>query len=123
MSRKRVLIVDDEFTARRLLGKILRTHFNCDVVEAQDGSQALQAMVKEDLDVVFLDMMMPFMNGVQVLQTMKKNAKLRQLPIVACTSVDDDATVKKIIQYGVNQYIVKPVSEDQILEKISPFLS
>ena len=120
--RKKVLIVDDEFTSRRLIGQIIRTRFKCDVIEAQDGSEALQMMIRDKPDLVFLDMMMPFMNGVQVLQTMKKNAKLSHIPVVACTSVDDDAVVKKIIQFGVDQYLVKPVTHEAVVEKVSRFL-
>ncbi len=120
--RRKILVVDDEFTSRRVLGQIIRGSFNHEVVEAQDGSEALQIMVKSRPDLVFLDMMMPFMNGIEVLKTMKKNGALSSIPVVACTSVDDDSIVKKIITFGVNDYVVKPAKREQVVEKISALL-
>lgn len=120
--RRKILIVDDEFTSRRVLGKIIRGTSKHEVIEAQDGSEALQIMIKSKPDLVFLDMMMPFMNGIEVLKTMKSNAALSPIPVVACTAVDDDSIVKKVIAFGVNDYLIKPIKREQVVNKISTLL-
>ena len=120
--RRKILVVDDEFTSRRVLGQIIRSTSKHDVIEAQDGSEALQIMIKSKPDLVFLDMMMPFMNGIEVLKTMKSNAALSPIPVVACTAVDDDSIVKKIIAFGVNDYLIKPIKREQVVNKISTLL-
>jgi len=123
MTRRKFLIVDDSFTSRRLLGQILRANFSCKIIDAKEGSEGLQLMISESPDLVFLDMMMPFMNGVQVLQTMRKNTKLAMIPVIACTAVDDDSIVKKIIEMGASHYLVKPATATIVKEKVSQILS
>ncbi|MFQ5649185.1 MAG: two-component system response regulator [bacterium] len=120
--KKRVLIVDDEYSSRRLLEKILRSYLNCDVLQAEEGSVALQIMVKENPDLVILDLVMPFMNGVEVLKTMRKTANLRDIQVVVCTSIDDQTLVKKVIEFGVKKYLVKPLSKEKVVDVISELL-
>jgi len=94
----------------------------CEIIHAEDGSEALKVMLKNQPDLVVLDIIMPFMNGIQVLKTMKSNARLANIPIIACTAVGDNATVKQIIGLGVTNYIVKPIDKDAFINKISSIL-
>jgi len=118
-ARKKILVVDDSFTSRRFIAQVIRVNFKYDVILADDGAEAIKMMIKESPDVIVLDMMMPFMNGIQVLKTMKKNHKLNQIPVIACTAVDDNAVVKQIIEIGVTKYIKKPVTKEDLVGKIN----
>ena len=118
-SRKKILVVDDDFSSRRLLERIIRSHFKYEVLQAQDGSEALQTMFKELPDLVLLDMQMPVVNGLEVLETMSKNSTLSSIPVIACTGLKNDKLVKQVISYGVKSYVVKPIESAAIIEKIA----
>ena len=117
------MIIDDDFSSRRLIEKYLRDNFACEIMQADDGSLALQTMVKDPPTLVILDMVMPFMNGLEVLKTMKKNSRLAQTPVIACTAVDDPNMVREIIKMGVNDYMVKPIEKETLVQKISKLLN
>ncbi len=119
MARKKVLVVDDSFTSRRFIAQGLKAKYKCDVILAEDGAEGLKVMLKESPDVIILDMMMPFMNGIQVLKTMKKDSKLCNIPVIACTAVEDNSVVKQIIEIGVSKYIKKPVKVDDLVVKLN----
>lgn len=118
-SRTKILIVDDDFSSRRLVERFIRNNWTCAVVQAEDGSQALREMLHEAPSLVILDMVMPFMSGMDVLKTMRSTAKLAKIPVLACTSVGDNHVVKEAIEYGVVDYIVKPVSEKTLVKKLT----
>lgn len=91
-------------------------------MQAKEGSEALQAMFMDRPDLVVLDLHMPFMNGVQVLEAVKESSALREIPIIACTGVSNDSLVRKVLQYGVKSYLVKPVEPNTVIEKITMVL-
>jgi putative two-component system response regulator len=122
MKSKKVIIADDEFTTRRILERLIRDNFRCRLQTADDGSEAIKLMIKEVPDLLILDMVMPVMNGLQVLKMMRENAKLSKVPVIACTAVDDDSIVKEIIKFGVKDYIKKPIEPDSIVQKITAVL-
>ena len=64
-------------------------------------------------------MIMPFMNGMQVLQTMRKSVKLAKMNVLACTAVDDIKIVNQVLKYGVLDYMVKPVNKEALVAKLS----
>ncbi|MFQ5708123.1 MAG: PleD family two-component system response regulator [bacterium] len=121
-NRLKILIVDDDFTSRRLIGRFIQSNWTCSIIDAQDGSQALGLMLKEAPDLVILDMMMPFMDGLQVLKTMRSNSRLAHIPVIACTAVDDKSTVVDIIKLGIDDYVIKPVDKKNLIKKISQLL-
>ena len=118
-SRTKILIVDDELTSRRIMEKIIRDQWKCNILLADDGSEALKIMLKELPSLVILDMIMPFMNGIQVLQTMRKSAKLAKMNVLACTAVDDNKIVKQVLKYGVLDYMIKPVNKEALVAKLA----
>ena len=119
ISRRKIMIADDDFSSRRLLEKIIRDNYTCRIETAEDGSEALQKMVKDTPDLLLLDMLMPVVNGMQVLQTMKRNARMSAIPVIACTAVGDGAVVKEVLKYGVKHYIKKPFNSRSVVEKIN----
>lgn len=120
--KKKILIVDDEYSSRRLLGQIIRNRFDCYIEESDDGSEALAKMIADPPDLVILDMVMPFMNGIQVLKTMRENQKLSHIKVLACTAVDDNNVVKEIIRLGVKSYLKKPIQKEAVIQKVEPLL-
>ncbi|MFQ5750926.1 MAG: PleD family two-component system response regulator [bacterium] len=116
----KILIVDDDFSSRRLMAKLIHKTWSCQLIHADDGSEALKIMLKEVPNLVIL-VMMPFMNGMEVLRTMRQSARLAKIPVIACTAVDDTKIVKEIIKFGVTDYVVKPINKT-LINKIAKIL-
>ncbi|MFB3041435.1 MAG: two-component system response regulator [Candidatus Poribacteria bacterium] len=118
-SRTKILIVDDQLSSRRLMEKIIRNQWKCNLLLADNGSEALKIMLKELPNLVILDMVMPFMSGIQVLQTMRKTTKLAKINVLIYTAVDDNRIVKEVLKYGVLDYLVKPVNKERLVGKLT----
>ncbi len=76
-------------------------------------------MLKELPSLVILDMVMPFMNGIQVLQTMRKSSRLAKMNVLACTAVDDHKIGKEVLKYGVLDYLIKPVNKETLVDNLT----
>lgn len=117
--RIKILIVDDDFSSRRLLARFICNEWPFKILEAQEGSEALRIILKESPNLVLLDMKMPFMSGLEVLKTMRGSSRMSSTPVIACTAVDDKTEVSEILKYGINDYIIKPVDRKTLLKKIA----
>jgi len=117
--RTKILIVDDELTSRRIIEKIIRSHWECNLFLADDGTAALKIMLRELPSLVILDMVMPFMNGIQILQIMRKSTELAKMNVLVYTAVDDNKIVKEVLKYGVLDYLIKPVNKETLVDKLT----
>lgn len=122
-SKSKILIVDDDFSSRRLLVRFIRNEWPCKVLEAQEGSEALRTILQEKPHLVILDMIMPFMSGLEVLYTMRSHPQMAHIPVIACTAVDHEDEVKEILKLGVDDYIVKPIDRKTLIKKIKNIFS
>ena len=100
-----VLVVDDDRDIRDALAQIL-TEEGFEVSEAANGVQALAEITRKVPDLVLLDLMMPVMNGWQVLQALRQSSELASLPVVVLSAIE---------AHGCADYIQKPVSLDKLL--------
>ncbi len=102
-----ILVVDDDSMNRILLSTSLKEEGY--VVEtAEDGQQALEILHNKSFDVVLLDLLMPKMNGFQVLEQMKVDSKLEHIPVIVISSEDDMESVIKCIEMGAVDHLPKP---------------
>ena len=107
-----VLVVDDEERARRALTRLLARE-GYDTVEASDGREALQALeasAAPDVptpDVILLDLVMPGMDGLELLEALHRHAQWKALPVVVLTALSDTHTVNRAQQLGAKAYLVK----------------
>jgi two-component system NtrC family sensor kinase len=103
----RLLVVDDNETNRNLLRRRLeRQQFS--VAEAADGRQALQQLESGNFDLVLLDIMMPELDGFQVLERMKADPKLSDLPVIVISALDELQNAVRCIEMGAEDYLFKP---------------
>lgn len=105
--RPRILIVDDEPFNVDYLEQELED-LDCETVSAQDGREALEQVAVETPDVILLDIMMPEMDGFQVLSHLKANETLRDIPVIVISALDDIDSVVKGIKMGAEDYLPKP---------------
>jgi len=115
----KMVIADDENKIRRGIEKILDWHeFNIDIVgEAEDGEIALMVIKEKTPDIILLDINMPFLNGLSLLQELK-NINYKGITIII-SGYDDFSYVKKALQYNVFDYVLKPVNKKSMEEIIT----
>jgi class 3 adenylate cyclase len=104
----RILVVDDIATNRDLLSRRLALEGH-GVVAAGGGREALERLQNEDFDLVLLDLMMPEMNGFEVLARIKSDDRLHRLPVIMVSALDEVDSVVRCIEAGAEDYLTKPV--------------
>ncbi len=104
---KKILAVDDEKAIVRLVQVNLERE-GYEVVTAYDGREALEKVASERPDLVVLDVMMPYMDGFEVLQQLRKDPNTRDIPVIMLTAKAQDADVFRGWQSGVDCYLTKP---------------
>ncbi len=102
-----ILVVDDNEINRYLLSRLLKQQGH-NVTVAENGRQALGILQYQQVDLILLDIMMPEMNGYDVLEQIKANERLRHIPVVMITAVDDIESVIRCIELGAEDYLFKP---------------
>src|SRR5579872_2821014 len=111
---KKILAVDDERHIVRLVQVNLERQ-GYEVVTAYDGKEALEKVQSENPDLIVLDVMMPYMDGFEVLQNLKKNQNTRDIPVIMLTAKAQDADVFRGWQSGVDCYLTKPFNPMELL--------
>jgi len=111
---KKILAVDDEKHIVRLV-QVNLERAGYQVVTANDGKEALQKVADENPDLVVLDVMMPYMDGFEVLQNLRRNPSTRDIPVIMLTAKAQDADVFKGWQSGVDCYLTKPFNPMELL--------
>jgi two-component system alkaline phosphatase synthesis response regulator PhoP/two-component system response regulator VicR len=113
MARK-ILAVDDEKHIVRLVQVNLERQ-GYEVVTANDGKEALKKVEEERPDLLVLDVMMPYMDGFEVLQNLRRNPETRDIPVIMLTAKAQDADVFKGWQSGVDCYLTKPFNPMELI--------
>jgi len=112
------LIVDDFSTMRRIIKNLLRDIGYDNVVEAEDGKQALSIIKGGGIDFVITDWNMPNMTGIELLQEIRKLSGFSGLPVLMVTAESRKEQIVEAAQAGVNGYIVKPFNAATLKAKL-----
>ena len=120
--RPKILIADDSVTIRNTLHQTL-SQKDYIILEARDGSQALELLAEESPDLLLLDLEMPNMNGYEVLNILRTRAMLPQLKIILLTSRGSEKHKRRAHELGVHTYLTKPCSYDELMETVGSLLS
>ena len=115
---REVLIVDDNNDARRLVRRILQAQGHFEVVEAESGQEALGLAETNPPDLIILDLMMPVMDGFQVLQKLKDNSATQSIPVIMVTAKGQEQDQQTAIRIGAYDYITKPWGPDEVEPKV-----
>jgi two-component system, chemotaxis family, chemotaxis protein CheY len=116
----RVLLVDDSGTMRTIQKRCLQKLNVADVIEAEDGVQALQLFQQGQFDVVLTDWNMPNMDGLSLLKEIRQQN--REIPVIMITTEAERARVVLAIQCGVSDYLVKPFTPEGLKEKLEKWV-
>jgi DNA-binding response OmpR family regulator len=114
---KKILIVDDEPHIRLLLEQTLEELEDYDVefFSAENGERALELIEEEKPDLVFLDVMMPKMNGFDVCKTVKREWNMTDIYIIILTAKGQEYDKEKGMDMGADRYLTKPFNPDEIM--------
>lgn len=116
---KKILIVDDEPHLRLLLEQTLEEleDDGVELLTAENGEEALEAIKTERPNLVFLDVMMPKLNGFDVCNTVKNELQISEIYIIILTAKGQEFDKQKGQKVGVDMYMTKPFDPDEVLEK------
>lgn len=114
---QKILVVDDDEHILRSLSQYLELE-DFDVVSASSGPEALQLFEQEKPDLLVLDVMMPGMDGFQVLESLRQNPETAHVPVLMLTARDQHNDILKGYQMGATSYLVKPFNLDELVEAI-----
>jgi CheY-like chemotaxis protein len=115
-----ILIIDDDQFTRELIETILKKIPNITIYQAKDGVEALTTINSVSLDMVFLDLYMPNMNGQEFMDNLRASDKSKSFPIVLITT--DRLIKSELADIGADYYLTKPFDFNSFLEKIYSFL-
>ena len=118
----KILVVDDDPQIRRLVKVTLQSKFNFEILEAENGVTALQKIETEKPFLVILDIMMPELNGLELIEKLKSNEAIKDVPIIMCSAVNDRGKVVELFAKGVADYIVKPINPIILSNKITQYI-
>lgn len=114
--RKRILAVDDAVIILRRITDALEEHY--DVVTVSSGTRALRYLEKEKPDLILLDIRMMPKDGFETLQEIRAMEDRADIPVIMLTGVEDKSYVMESIKLGICDYVLKPFSPDDLLERI-----
>ncbi len=114
----RILVIDDSNTIRRSAELFLKSAGH-EVVLAEDGFDALAKIVNDPPALIFIDVMMPRLDGYQTCALIKKNPRFQQIPVIMLTSKDGVFDRARGLLVGCDEYLTKPFSKAELLEAVA----
>jgi len=118
----KILIVDDFATMRKVIRNLLRQIGYQNVLEAEDGVDALKELRSQKIEFIISDWNMPNMSGIELLRAVRADSELRDLPFLMVTAESLKENVVEAVKAGVSNYIVKPFTAEVLSEKIKKII-
>jgi len=118
MPIKKILVVDDSATERHVLVTLLEGK-GYNIVTASNGEEGVAAAKRELPDLILMDVVMPGMNGYQATRTISRDDATKHIPVIMCTSKDQETDKIWGMRQGALDYMVKPVDGDALLAKLA----
>jgi two-component system chemotaxis response regulator CheY len=113
-----MLVCDDEASTRFVIRSLASKYLGWTVEECAGGAEALTRLGQVAFDIVILDIEMPEVNGVDVLEVIRRTPSLQHLPVVMLSSHRDAEMVLRVKHFGIADYILKPFGKDHVLDRL-----
>lgn len=120
--RKRILVVEDQEDNRQILRDLL-TSAGFEVIEAENGEQALAMAAAERPELILMDIQLPVLDGYEATRRLKTDPVLRAIPIIVITSYALSGDEERARAAGCDDYVAKPYSPREVLDKVQKILS
>ncbi len=121
--RMKILLIEDDNTTRMLLSRVLQKRFLCTVLEAANGLNGLLMIGREKPDLVLLDVMMPVMDGKEMLEAIRADENCRTLPVIIASDIRDKSTVNNLLGLGISDFLAKPINPDEAQKTVARVLT
>ncbi len=115
----KVLVVDDFSTMRRIVKNILTQLGFTNIIEAEDGKQALAKVMEGGVELIVSDWNMPNMMGIDFLRAVRANANTKSIPFLMVTAESNKENIIQAVQAGVSNYVVKPFTAEILEQKLT----
>jgi len=119
----KILIVDDSNTTLLMEEMLLKKYTNFDVVLARDGQEAVRRALAEKPSLILMDVVMPKMGGFAACREMRRQEKLRDVPIIMVTSRGEPDYVETGFECGCNDYLTKPIDSNELIQMVNGYLA
>jgi len=120
--KPRILIAED-FEENRTALKLILKHTGFDVIEAEDGQQAIEAVRREEPDLVLMDISLPVIDGLEATREIRSDEKFERLPIIVVSAHDSEEIRREAAEAGGSEYISKPVEIEELKKLIEGCLT
>ncbi len=119
---KKILFIEDELSLQQTLGEILRQE-GFKVIAALDGKEGLERLGEEKPDIILLDLVLPKLDGFDVLKQIKADPATKNIPVIVLTNLEGTEDVDRALEFGATTYLVKANYEiDEVLDKVKQAL-
>ena len=118
---KKVLVVEDNWDLQSLLSYYLQA-MGLTVIMANNGKEGVEKALKERPQMIFMDIMMPGMDGREATRQIRSNPETKNIPIVVVSVLHREEDIEKCMEADCNDFLVKPVTREQIQEKVQAFI-
>ena len=122
MNKHKVLIVDDVAVNRLMVNKMLGT-FGMEVMEANNGLEALETLRHFKADVILLDLMMPVMDGFEMLRILRANPLTTHIPVIVLSALNTNDDIVAAYNAGANDFVTKPILFEKLVSSVNAQLS
>lgn len=120
---KKILFIEDEASLQKAIGDVLAEE-EFEVISALDGEAGLQLVKDQKPDLILLDLVMPKMNGIEVLKRLKESEETKDIPVIVLTNSEEMEHIQQAIDLGATTYLVKiNYKLDEVVEKIKGVLN
>ena len=120
LSGIKVMVIDDSNTIRRS-AEIFLKQAGCEIILAEDGFDALAKITDRQPDIIFVDVMMPRLDGYQTCSLIKKNSRFKTTPVIMLSSKDGLFDKERGRIVGSNEYLTKPFTKDSLLSTVQRY--
>lgn len=120
--KKKILIIEDDRISIEILEYFLENE-DYSVSVAQDGEIGLRKITENKPDLILLDIMLPGMDGIQLLEKVKEDTQLSQIPIIIISSLSQDEDILRGLEKGAMDYLSKPFSPQILIAKVKKYLN
>ena len=118
-----VLVVDDSKVMRDMIAACLKPDATLFVTQASSGLEAIEQLSLKQFDLIVLDLNMPDIGGIEVVEFVRSQDQLRVMPILIVTTRDDDSSRSKALSAGASRYVTKPFTPQAILQEVGSLLA
>jgi len=120
--KKTILIIDDDDNIFKLLSTILRSKFNVNIKRAINGLEGLKMISESIPDGIILDISMPVLNGIQMLEIMRGNDKIKNIPVFIISAISDSQTFAHLKRLQITDFLIKPFTIQDMVARFTEFI-